>query len=173
MRASEPGLRTTGLHQLDKQSLPSRFTVGFHSRELQDQAFSFCRRFGTVCLHLLNSLQHTLDRFSAACDRAWMKINAKNTEVLFVSTNPSWCTRQVSGNTLQQVENFKYPIFKSVFVPILTCGHESWVMTERKIISGASAKVGICEKSTVWQRVVPRLDCARGKKKVWRLHIWT
>jgi len=27
-------------------------------------------------------LQHALDRFSAACDRAKMKISAKNTEVL-------------------------------------------------------------------------------------------
>jgi len=63
------------------------------------------------------------------------------------------CFLQVSGNTLQQVEKFKYlrvvlpsdgsqnqkgfdtrsgkakiaklSVFKSVFVPILTCGHES------------------------------------------------
>jgi len=80
--------------------------------------------------------------------------------------------RQVSGNTLEQVEKFKYlgvvlrvtesgtrrfihrllrefyrfvvtkrklsntgklSVFKSVFVPILTYGRESWVMTERTL----------------------------------------
>jgi len=37
-----------------------------------------------------------------------MKIRAKNAEVLCLSTKPRQCTRQVSGNTLQQVEKFKY-----------------------------------------------------------------
>jgi len=37
-----------------------------------------------------------------------MKINTKNTEVLCLLTNPRQCMRQVSGNTLQQVEKFKY-----------------------------------------------------------------
>jgi len=37
-----------------------------------------------------------------------MKISTKNTEVLCLSTNPRQCMRQVSGNTLQQVEKFKY-----------------------------------------------------------------
>ena len=36
----------------------------------------------------------------------------------------------------------KLSVFESVFVPILTYGHESWVMTER-IYSGASARDGI------------------------------
>jgi len=46
-------------------------------------------------------------RFSAASDRAGMKISTKNTE-LCLSTNPSQCTLQVNGNTLQQVEKIKY-----------------------------------------------------------------
>jgi len=37
-----------------------------------------------------------------------MKISTKSTEVLCLSTNPRQCMRQVSGNTLQQVEKFKY-----------------------------------------------------------------
>jgi len=37
-----------------------------------------------------------------------MKISTKNTEVLRLSTNPRQCMQQVSGNTLQQVEYFKY-----------------------------------------------------------------
>ena len=48
MWPSEPGLETTGLHELDRQSQPSR--RGCHSRELQDQLLTFCRRFG-MCLH--------------------------------------------------------------------------------------------------------------------------
>jgi len=39
MQPSEPGLRTTGLHDLDRQSQPSR--RGCHSRELQDQLVTF------------------------------------------------------------------------------------------------------------------------------------
>ena len=122
------------------------------------------------------SLQHALDRFSAACNQTRLKIITKNTEVLCLSTNPRQCMLQVSGNTLQQVEKFKHlgvvfasdarwskeidtrigkanavlrelyrsaatkrelsntanlSVFKSVFVPILTYGHESCVMTER------------------------------------------
>ena len=46
-------------------------------------------------------------RFSAASDRAGMKISTKNTE-LCLSTNPSQCTLQVNGNTFQQVEKIKY-----------------------------------------------------------------
>jgi len=38
-----------------------------------------------------HSLQHVLDRFSAACDRAGMKISTKITEVLCFSTNPRQC----------------------------------------------------------------------------------
>jgi len=37
-----------------------------------------------------------------------MIINTKNTEVLYLSRNPSQCVLQISGNTLQQVEKFKY-----------------------------------------------------------------
>jgi len=54
------------------------------------------------------SRQHALDRFSGACDRAGMKINTTNTEVLYLSTNSRQCMLQVSGNTLQQVEKFKH-----------------------------------------------------------------
>jgi len=102
--------------------------------------------------------------------------------------------RQVSGNTLQQVEKFKYPgvvftsggrrseeidtrvgkakavlrefycsvvtkrelsntaklsVCKSVFVPILTYGHESWVMTERIPTQVQEPKSFFCEESTV------------------------
>jgi len=53
-------------------------------------------------------LQHALGRFTAACGQTGMKISTKKTEVLCFSRRPSQCTLQVSGNTLQKVEKFKY-----------------------------------------------------------------
>ena len=53
-------------------------------------------------------LQHALDRFSPACDRAGMKISAKNTEASCLSRNPRQCKLQVNGNTLQQAEKIKH-----------------------------------------------------------------
>ena len=58
--------------------------------------------------HAEQGLQHALDRFSAACDQAGMKNSTKMTEVLCLTRNPSQCTLQVSGITLQQVEKLKY-----------------------------------------------------------------
>jgi len=112
-------------------------------------------------------LQLTFDRFSDACDQAGTKFSTKKIEVLRLARRPRLCFLQVSGNTLQQVEKFKYLgviftsdgrqidtgigeanavlrelyrsvvtkrelsntakllVFNSVFVTILTCGHES------------------------------------------------
>ena len=61
-----------GLHELDKQSQPSR--RGRHSWELQDQSLTFCEWFGIASIFSKQSLLHALDRFSATCDRAAMKI---------------------------------------------------------------------------------------------------
>jgi len=40
----------------------------------------------------------------------------------------------------------KLPVFKSVFVPILTYGHESWVMTERILSQVEAAEVGFLRR---------------------------
>ena len=53
-------------------------------------------------------LQHAFDRFSAACNQAGMKISTKTIEVLCLSRRLRQCILQVNGNTLQQVETFKY-----------------------------------------------------------------
>jgi len=53
-------------------------------------------------------LQHAFDRFSAACEQAGTKLITKKFEVLCLSRHPRQCILQVSGNTLQQVETFKY-----------------------------------------------------------------
>jgi len=51
--------------------------------------------------------------------------------------------------TKEEVSNTaKLSVFKSVFVPILTCGHESWVMTERILSLVKAAEMGFCEEST-------------------------
>ena len=140
-------------------------------------------------------LQQTLDRLSIVCDQVGMKISTEKTEVLCLSRNPRQYMLQVSGNTLQQVETFKYlwveltsegkrnmeidtrigeanavlrelyrsvatkrelsnaaklSVFKSVFVPILTCDHESLIMTERVLSQVQVAETGFCEEFTVW-----------------------
>jgi len=45
----------------------------------------------------------------------------------------------------------KPSVFKSVFVPILTYGHESWGMNERTLCHSQvqAAELGFCEESTV------------------------
>ena len=52
--------------------------------------------------------QHAFDRFYAACVQAGTKMSAKKIEVLCLLRRPRQCMVQVSGNTLQQVETFKY-----------------------------------------------------------------
>jgi len=51
--------------------------------------------------------KNALDRFSAACDQAGMKISSE-TEVFCLYRNPSQGVLQVSGNATQQMEQFKY-----------------------------------------------------------------
>jgi len=53
-------------------------------------------------------LEHAFDRFCAACDQSGTKISSKTIEVLCRLRRPRQCFLQVSGNTLQQVEAFKY-----------------------------------------------------------------
>jgi len=48
----------------------------------------------------------TQHRFYAACDQEGTKISSEKIEVL--CTRPRQCFLQVSTNTLQQVETFKY-----------------------------------------------------------------
>jgi len=68
----------------------------------------------------------------------------------------------------------KLSVFTSVFVPILTYGygHESWVMAQRILTQVQAPKMGFLRRvHGVTKGRIPRLDCARGKKQVWRLHI--
>ena len=44
------------------------------------------------------------------------------------------------------IEKGKLSVFKSIFVPILTYGHESWVMTERVQSQIQASKIGFFQK---------------------------
>ena len=44
----------------------------------------------------------------------------------------------------------KIELFLLVFVPILSYGHKSWVMTERKLSHVQAAEMGFCQEFTVW-----------------------
>jgi len=98
---------TTPLHSLfemDRQSQPNR--RGCHCWSCRINHLLFAED-----LVLLTSseqgLQHAHDRFSVAYIHAGMKTSTEKTEVLYLSRNLSQCMLQVSGNTLQQVEEFK------------------------------------------------------------------
>jgi len=119
-----------------------------------------------------SDLQQALDRFTAQCNNAGMRISATKTETLVLSRRPARCDLRLSGSTLKQVDTFKYlgvaftsdgrldtelntriaaagavmrqlqrsvvtkwelgvkAKFKSVFVPILTYGHEHCFIAE-------------------------------------------
>ena len=98
------------LHELDRLSQPSRPEACTQEREVSSNVRVGSSRINRLLfaddLVLLafsqQSLQHALDRFSAACDRAGVKISTKNTESC-LSTNPRQSMLQVTGKTLQQV----------------------------------------------------------------------
>jgi len=61
----------------------------------------------------------------------------------FVNPALSVATKRELSNTA------KLSAFKSVFVPILTYGHESWVMIERILAQVQEPNLDFCEESTV------------------------
>ncbi|CAM4549683.1 unnamed protein product [Leuciscus chuanchicus] len=103
-------------------------------------------------------LQHGLGRFAAECEAAGMRISTSKSEAMVLSRKRVAFPLQVGGEFLPQVEEFKYfgvlftsegrmeqeidrqisaasavmqSIYRSIYVPTLTYGHELWVMTER------------------------------------------
>ena len=161
-------------------------------------------RFADGLILLASSQQSSACTWSVFCcvRPSRNAICAKNIAVILcLFANPRQCVRQVSGNTFQQVETFKYlgvacvcrkaqpqeidtrigkanavlrelyrsvatkrelsntaklSVFKSIFVTILTCGHKSWVMTER-MLNQVSTKVGILRRAhdvTKWRTEV-------------------
>ncbi|KAK7889103.1 hypothetical protein WMY93_024663 [Mugilogobius chulae] len=121
------------------------------------------------------NLQHALERCAAECEAAGMRISSSKSEAMVLDRKKVPCPLQVGGESLPQVEEFKYlgvlftsegrmereidrrigaasvmqslyrtvvvkkelsrkaklSIYRSIYVPTLTYGHELWVMTER------------------------------------------
>jgi len=69
MQPSEPGLRNTGRHELDRQSQPNRW--GCHSLEMKDQLFTFCRRFGTASIFSTVFSMHSIGFLLRATEPKW------------------------------------------------------------------------------------------------------
>jgi len=63
----------------------------------------------------------------------------------------------------------KLSVFKSIFVPILTYGHESRVMTERILTQVQARKMGQLRR--VHGVTKGRTEVRLRKKQVWSLHI--
>ena len=159
--APEPGLRPTGLHKLDRQSQPSR--RGYHSRELQDQTFTFCRRFGTA--GIFSSLHHALDRFSVACDRAGMRISTKiprcyvspqtlgsicgKCAEIYCSRWRSNAERSYLRVTEGGARRFIHGLVKltQFCVSLSLCGHKTGAFKHR---SAVSFKIGLCSDLYLW-----------------------
>ncbi|KAF7650109.1 hypothetical protein LDENG_00131220, partial [Lucifuga dentata] len=123
-----------------------------------------------------NDLRRALDRFEAECEATGMRISTSKSETMVLCRKKVDCSLQVRGESLPQMEKFKYlgvlftsegrmeceidrwigaaskvlrmlywtimvkrelsqkarlSIYQSIYVPILTYGHELWVMTER------------------------------------------
>ncbi|KAI3360279.1 hypothetical protein L3Q82_014587 [Scortum barcoo] len=95
-------------------------------------------------------LQRVLERFAAECEAAGMRISTSKSEAMVLDRKRVACPLWVGGEVLPQVEEFKYlgvlftvvvkkelsrkaklSIYRSIYVPTLTYGHELWVMTER------------------------------------------
>ena len=66
------------------------------------------------------------------------RIGKANTVLL--ELNRSVVTKRELSNTA------KLLVFKSVFVPILTCGHESWAMTERILTQVQASEIGFLRR---------------------------
>jgi len=63
----------------------------------------------------------------------------------------------------------KLSVFKSIFVPILTYGHESRIMTEIILSQVQAPKIGLLRR--VHGVTKGRTQVRLRKKQVWRLHI--
>ena len=136
-------------------------------------------------------LQCALGRFAAECKAAGMKISTSTSEAMVLDRKKVDCSLWVGGESLPQVEEFKYlgilftsegklereidrrigaasavmrslyrsvvvkkelsrkaklSIYRSIFVPILTYGHELWVVTERTRSRIQAAEMGFLRR---------------------------
>jgi len=68
-------------------------------------------------------------------------------DTLIGKANTVLCKLYDSVSTKQALSNTaKLSVFKLVFVPIFSCGHESWVMTERILTQAQAPKMGFLRR---------------------------
>jgi len=93
-------LGATVLIQMAKHGSSLNAYIQFISEEGLFRHYTLAQR--VLLASLEQGLQHALDRFSAACNQAGMKIKTEKTEILCLSKNPGQCTLHLSGtgNTL-------------------------------------------------------------------------
>ena len=104
----------------------------------------------------------------------WLKAEPQDIDTRISNVNTVLWQLYCSVVTKRKLSNtIKLSVFKSIFVLILTFGHESWVMTERILTQVQAPKLGIFRRVHGVTKGVLRLDYAWCKKLVWRLHIWT
>ena len=182
MRPSELELRTTGLHELDRESQPSR--RGCHSWELQDKPFTFCRWFGTANIFSTVFSMHSIgfllreteperkpvlkiprfcsmslyrpkavyaaihfSRWKRGGIYLWQKEEPQEIDTRIGKANVVLRELYCSVLTKRELSNTaKLSVFKSIFVPILSYGHESWVMTERILTRVQAPKLGFLRR---------------------------
>ncbi|KAI3353065.1 hypothetical protein L3Q82_019630 [Scortum barcoo] len=92
-------------------------------------------------------LQHVLERFAAECEAAGMRISTSKSEAMVLDRKRVACalSRRIGaasssyavgvpdrrGEEGAESKKAKLSIYRSIYVPTLTYGHELWVMTER------------------------------------------
>ena len=107
-----------------------------------------------------NGIQQALDRFSDACYVAGMKISTAKTETICQSEKfkhhgvsfASEVMRQFHRSVVLKRElctKAKLFIFRSVYVPILTYGHECWIMNEKVRSRVPAAEMGFLRSSSL------------------------
>ena len=99
-------LESPCLYELDTHSQTRRREC--HCWELQDEPFAFCGRICTACVDLLNRVfsPHLIGFVLRATEQERKSALWRLRHC--VSRRPWQCILQVGGNTLQQVETFKY-----------------------------------------------------------------
>ena len=106
-----------------------------------------------------NGIQQALDRFSDACSVAGIKISTTKRETMRLSRQPKQCSFQIDGVPLKLLKRAlqrelctkaKLLIFRSVYVPILTYGHECWIRNEKKRSRVRAAEMGFLRRISSW-----------------------
>jgi len=101
---SSLNLKSPDLYELDRQ--PQKHQRGCHCWESQDEPFAFSGRIGTACVERRNRVFSShLIGFLLRATKKERKSTLKRSRC-YVS--PRQCFLQMSTNTLQQVETFKY-----------------------------------------------------------------